>query len=171
MDNFSWEKHFLTAFKSGIDKYRSGNRDPDKFFSDEELKYFNSIGYKHREFFDFVEDYCDTGAPSIETAILIAAARRDYFYTIQKKKISSTEVTPTDLPSRDSKLGDIPWLPRIITKARAKLRGELHPDIMYSCQGDMNFLRSHNIHPADFLRVVWASGEDDDKILSYIKNI
>ncbi|MEE2808771.1 MAG: DUF5069 domain-containing protein [Verrucomicrobiota bacterium] len=170
MDNFSWEKHFLATFKSGIEKYRSGDRDLDKFFSDKELKYFSSIGYKPREFFDFVEDYCDIGSPSIETAILIAAARRDYFYTIQKKKISPNEVTSKDLPSRDSKLGDIPWLPRIITKARAKLRGELHPDVMYSCQGDMNFLQTHDVHPADFLRVVWAANENDNKILSYIKN-
>ena len=66
------------------------------------------------------------------------------------------------------KLGDIAWLPRIIIKAKAKLRGELHPDIMFCCQGDMNFLSNHDIHPADFLRVVWAANDDDEKILDYI---
>ena len=170
MNNFSWEKDYLTIFNGSIEKYQSGDRDPDKFFLDKELKYINSIGYKPREFFDFVEDYCDVGAPSIETAILIAAVRRDYFYVIQKKKISPSEITSADLPSRDSQLEGIAWLPRIITKARAKLRGELHPDVMYCCQGDMNFLKTHDLHPADFLRVVWASGENDEQIISFVKN-
>ena len=89
---------------------------------------------------------------------------------MQKRQISENQITPTDLPSREEQLEEISWLPRIIMKAKAKLRGELHPDIMFCCQGDMNFLANHDIHPADFLRVVWASNDDDQKVADYVKH-
>ena len=42
-------------------------------------------------------------------------------------------------------------------------------DIMYSCGGDLNFLKNNgDIHPADFLRQVWAAGEDDQKLASWV---
>ena len=165
---FSWEKIFTDTFQKSIVKYKEGIRDLDKFFEEIDLAFFNDIGYQPREFFDFVEDYCDVGAPSPETALLIASVRRDFFLVIQKGKWSENQITSGDLPKREEKLGDIAWLPRIIIKAKAKLRGELHPDIMFCCQGDMNFLSNHDIHPADFLRVVWAANDDDEKILDYI---
>ena len=63
------------------------------------------------------------------------------------------------------------YLPRILKKARHKLRGELDPDIMFGCGGDRNFLSSHgDIHPADFLRNVWAAGDDDAKIVAYLRS-
>ncbi len=74
------------------------------------------------------------------------------------------------LPEKDSELGGHRWLPRIITKARAKLAGELDPETMFSCGGDRAFLRSHDIHAADFLRAVWAAGDDDQKIVDYIES-
>ena len=41
---------------------------------------------------------------------------------------------------------------------------------MFCCGGDRNFLREHgNIHPADFLRVVWAADKDESKIAAYVK--
>jgi len=60
-------------------------------------------------------------------------------------------------------------LPRLIEKAKAKLRGEMPPELMYCCGGDRAFLREHGIHPADFLREVWAAGDDTKKILQYVR--
>jgi hypothetical protein len=40
---------------------------------------------------------------------------------------------------------------------------------MYSCGGDRAFLHQHDIHPADFLRVVWAARGDHGKIAAYVK--
>jgi hypothetical protein len=60
------------------------------------------------------------------------------------------------------------YLPRILAKGRAKLRGELHPDVMFGCGGDRNFLSKHGgIHPADFLRHIWAAGDDDQKLADW----
>jgi len=73
------------------------------------------------------------------------------------------------LPPKDAQLGGIEWLPRIIEKAHAKLRGEMPPELMYCCGGDRAFLREHGIHPADFLREVWAAGDDVQRILSFVR--
>ncbi|NRB76342.1 MAG: hypothetical protein HRU46_18430 [Verrucomicrobiales bacterium] len=40
---------------------------------------------------------------------------------------------------------------------------------MFSCGGDRNFLRTHDIAPSDFLRAVWAAGDDDSKIVDFVK--
>ncbi|MAP17058.1 MAG: DUF5069 domain-containing protein [Verrucomicrobiota bacterium] len=169
-EQFSWDIKFKELFQKYSEKYKSGNREIDQFFEEVDFDFFDNIGYKPREFFDFIEDHCDVGAPSPETALLIAAVRRDYFLVMQKRQISENQITPTDLPPREEQLEEISWLPRIIMKAKAKLRGELHPDIMFCCQGDMNFLANHDIHPADFLRVVWASNDDDQKVADYVKH-
>jgi hypothetical protein len=35
--------------------------------------------------------------------------------------------------------------------------------------GDRPFLKRVDIHPADFLREVWAARDDDRKIIEYVK--
>ncbi len=169
MKNYSWEESFLEIFESCSERYRAGIRNLDELYSADELAFFNSIGYKPREFFDFIEDYIEEGEPNPIASVLIASVRRDFFLSEQNSQPSRYEVTPDELPPRDAELDGIRWLPRIITKARAKLRGELHPDIMYACGGDRNFLNNHDIHPADFLRFLWGAGEDNGKIADYIR--
>lgn len=169
MSDYAWDSQFTDLFNRCLSRYRSGDADFSKYYSDTDSAFLKSIGCKPREFFDFVEDHADGGEPSLGTAILIASARRDYLRTIQHGKLSAKEVLNSDLPPKPAEMDGIPWLPRIIVKARAKLRGELHPDIMYCCGGDRNFLSTHDIAPADFLRVVWAAGDDDSKILAYVK--
>ena len=167
--NYSWNQQFLDLFDRCCGKYKGGNADFTTYYSDHDQAFLKSIGYKPREFFDFVEDYCDGYDIPSSTAVLIAAVRRDFLHKIQKGEFSDHEITPDELPPKDEELNGIAWLPRIIAKARGKLRGELHPDIMYSCGGDRNFLTTHDVHAADFLRVVWAAGGDDDNIVNYLK--
>lgn len=165
----TWNDRFLLLFDKFIARYQTGERDYETWFSAEDLQLLEEIGYKTREFFDFIEDFCDKQSPSPSTALLIAAVRRDYFHTIQKCQKSGKTFTQDDLPTFGDTLNDIAYLPRILTKARAKLRGELDPDMMYSCGGDMNFLKNNgDIHPADFLRQVWAAGEDDQKLAQWV---
>ena len=91
------------------------------------------------------------------------------FLVVQNGKPSKETIDMDSLPEREAELGGIEWLPRIIAKARAKLPGEMPQELMYCCGGDRAFLREHGIHPADFLREVWAAGEDDQRILKYVK--
>jgi len=166
----TWNDQFLTLFRSCLEKYKSGNKDFNSYYSAKDLAFLQSIGYKPRELFDFIEDLADEGSPSESTALLIASVRRDYLHTVQSGKISTHEINAHDLPTFGDTLDGINYLPRILTKARAKLKGELNPDIMYGCGGDRNFFKKHgNIPPSDFLRNVWACGENDQHIIDYLR--
>lgn len=167
----TWNDQLLELFRRCLTEYKSGNTDFNSYYSKEDLSLLASIGYKPRELFDFIEDLGDEGVPSESTTLLIAAVRRDYFIAVQDRQHSNKEITRDDVPAFNEKLSDIAYLPRIITKARAKLKGELDPDIMFYCGGDRKFLKDHgNIPAADFLRNVWAAGTDDLKIANYVKN-
>ncbi len=167
----TWNDTFLAIFDRCLDLYKSGNHDYKTYYSNEDSAFLTSIGYKPREFFDFIEDLGGEGEPSRSTALLVASVRRDYFLVMQGGKLSSHEITRDDLPTFGDEVDGITYLPRIITKAKAKLKGELDPDIMYGCGGDRKFLRTHgNIHPADFLRNVWAADGDDARVIKYVKS-
>ena len=167
----TWNDYFLALFDSCCATYRSGARELDRFYSGEDLAFLATIGYQPREFFDFVEDYCDDGVPSAATALLIAAVRRDYFLTVQRGVTSTKILKRDELPTFGHELEGLAYLPRILAKARAKLRGELDPDIMFGCGGDRNFLKKHGaIPPADFLRHVWAAGDNDGKLAAWVKS-
>jgi len=172
MPNYTWDSYFVELFDACVDEMDEGNHDFEAWFSDEDQDFLKAIGCREREFFDFVDDNVSSGGedPTAIAALLIAAVRRDYFLTIQNGVSSLKIVTPAELPAKTAELDGIVWLPRILGKARAKLRGEMHPDMMFGCGGDRAFLAKYDIHPADFLRVVWAAGDDDQKVLAYVKS-
>ena len=171
MSNYNWSTTFRQLFDRCTKAYQSGDTNFSLWFSATDKAFLASIGYREREFFDFVEDHFSTydEGPSAETALLIASVRRDYLNVIQRGKTSDKIVSPSSLPPKTDAVDGIVWLPRIIVKARAKLRGEMDPDTMFGCGGDRAFLSRHDIHPADFLREVWAAGDDDSKIIAYVK--
>lgn len=167
----TWDDQFIKLFRKCLDTYKGGNKDFTSYYDAEDLAFLQSIGCKPREFFDFVEDLSEDQTPEESTALLIAAVRRDYFLIKQNGIPSENEITTEDLPTFGDTLDNLAYFPRILTKARAKLRGELDPDIMFGCGGDRKFLRDHgDIHPADFLRHVWASGDDDQHIIDYVRS-
>ena len=166
----TWDIQFTELFDRCVELYRSGNTDFERYYSEDDLKFLRGIGCKPRELFDFVEDHVDESAPAPSTALLITAVRRDYLHVVQNGQLSDHQITRDDLPSFGDTLGEIAYLPRVLTKARAKLRGELDPDIMYCCGGDRKFLREHGIHPAGFLRHVWAAEDNDEKVLELVSS-
>ena len=166
----TWNDQFLELYRRCLSAYQKGHEDFMSYYSDEDLQFLASIGYKPRELFDFVEDFADEGEPTESTALLVAAVRRDFFLVVQEGKASDKEITRDEVPSFGEEFDGIAYLPRIITKAKAKLRGELDPDIMFGCGGDRKFLREHGeIHLADFLRHVWAAEEDHTQIAQFVK--
>lgn len=169
MTDYAWDSAFTELFERCLDRYRSGDAGFENYYSAADLAFLESIGYGEREFFDFVEDFAQGGDPSPAAATLIASVRRDYLREVMRGAKSDRVLDPAALPSRTAELDGIVWLPRILAKARAKLRGELDPDTMFCCGGDRAFLRRHDIAPADFLRAVWAAGDDDAKVVAYVK--
>jgi hypothetical protein len=172
MNAYTWSTTFSALFSRCVTAYSSGNQDYHRWFSVEDDAFLKSIGYTQQELFDYVDDhvrYTPTG-PTAEQALLVAAVRRDYLRTIQKGVTSTRIIRPSELPAKSAAVDGIEWLPRLIAKARAKLRGEMDPDIMYGCGGDRGFFSQWDIDPAELLRVTWAAGDDDQKIIDFVKN-
>jgi len=164
-----WYHELKQLFVLASERYRAGERDARRYFTDEQEAYLALIGQTPQEIYDFAEDHARGGEPDWETVLLISAVRRDYLSTVQHGKTSDHRISMDDLPAKDAELEGIAWLPRIIRKAEAKLRGEMPPDLMYGCGGDRRFFRQNHVDAADFLRQVWAAHGDEQKILAYVR--
>ena len=168
---YRWYQELKQLFVLALERHRVGERDPARFFDAEQVIYLASIGMTVQELFDFSDDHAkNDGDPDWETVLLISAARRDYLLTVQQGSASTHQVAMDSLPPKNAQIGGIPWLPRLIKKAEAKLRGEMPADLMFDCGGDRNFFREHHLHPADFLRHIWASHGDEQKVLAYVQD-
>ncbi len=164
-----WRSQLRAIYDQAVERFEQGHRTPQQVVDAEALPFLDSIGTSAQELYDFVEDWVEDGEPDFETVAAMTDVRRAYFLTVQQGAPSDTVVPSSSLPSGYAKLGEYRWLPRIIAKARAKLRGELAPDIMFGCGADRPFLRSVNMEPAEFLNTVWNAGADDHLILDAVQ--
>ena len=165
----AWASRFEEISGYALEKYLAGHRGSEGLFNQEQKAFLASLGTSPQEIYDYVEDWCEYGVPSFDTALRMTEVRAEYFLREQQGKPSSKVVTPQDLPAGDVELGGYTWLPRIIAKARAKLRGEMSQEIMYGCGGDRAFLKKVGIDPARFLQIVWNAGDDLEYIIDYVK--
>lgn len=167
-ESLDWIQTFRTLFEQKAASYKKGMRNADAMFSSEEKDFLRSIGATPQEIYDFVEDWCEDGEPAPDMVVAITRIRRDYFLNDQQGQYSKY-VKITDLfPPREAKLAGLEWFPRIIEKAKAKLQGELPPDLMYSCGGDRRFLKKVKVNPDEFLQVVREAGDDVDHIVQFV---
>lgn len=166
----SWIEEFTRLYETAAQIFADGVRGAERVFSGEDTKQLASIGATPQEIYDFVEDWHDAGEPDFSTVLRITTVRREYFLREQHGIPSYEKISIEDLPSMSATLGGYRWLPRIIEKAHAKLRGEMPPELMYGCGGDRPFLRKLGIDPAEFLQVVWQTGKDEQQILDYVKH-
>ena len=164
-----WGNRLEKVFSQAVEKYLAGHRGIETLFTPEQATFLASLGSSSQELYDFVEDWCELGEPSFGMALRITEVRAEYFFLEQYLERSSEVIMPDSMPSGDATVGGFVWLPRIISKARAKLRGEMPADMMFGCQNDRAFLKNVGIDPAQFLRVVWSAGKNDEEILEYVK--
>lgn len=163
---YHWSAGLKHLYDKALQQYREGHRNPVAYFEPPELSFLSSIGCTPMELYDFVEDADEL---AWETALLIATVVRDYFLSVQQGQRSVKVFSMEDFPAKNAELDGIPWLPRLIVKARARLRGELPEQFMFCCGGDRRFFAEHRLHPADFLRLIWQESEDREKILQFVK--
>jgi hypothetical protein len=126
-------------------------------------------GCSVQELYDFVEDAVDYGEPDLETVLDVQRIRRDYFLGVLREELTGQVVPMSALPLKTDAVDGIAWLPRLIVKARLKLRGEMPPDLMYGCGGDRPFLRRMGLTLPGFLELVRDSGDDDLAIVEAVK--
>ncbi len=168
-----WNDRFMTLFQDAVERYHLNPQAPvERFFLPEELEFLTSIGSHAAEMHSYVQEYATKGEPSPGTVLLIAAARRSFFMTqLRGMSGNAQPVRARDLPSENEEFQEIAYLPRIISKATAKLYGTLDPTVMYYCEKDRQFLREHgNIPPADFLYLTWWARGDKQKLVLHVLN-
>lgn len=166
-----WNDAFMTLLRDAVSRYHERPQTPvSSFFLPTEAELLGEIGYTPEEMYAYVLDYATHGAPSPSTILLIAAARRTFFLTAQRGISGNARpVRAADLPSEDDDYQGIPYLPRIIRKAEAKLHGTLESGLMYYDADDRRFLHEHgDIHPADFLYLAWQSAGDKQKMVKAV---
>lgn len=168
MKHYAYQERFKKLYEKSVDLYRSGNTDKQSWFDADELAFISENGWRAQDFFDYGEDQVREGEPSYEIAQSVEQVRRDYFLHEQGGAVSSQRLETDSLPSKKAEVEGIVWLPRIIQKAIGKLKGELCDEIMYCCGGDRHFLKTHDIHPAEFLRLVWAKMDDPQAIVNFV---
>ena len=169
MVHFDFPGTFRQLYKKGYQLYQDGQRGAETFFDAEETAWLAANGITPQHMYDYAEDDVVDGAPGFGNALTIEAVRRDYFLSVQHGVPSTSVLDPDTLPAKSDEVEGISWLPRIIPKTRAKLRGEMPESMMYSCGGDRRFFQTNNIMPAEFLNIVWRHFDDDAAIIAWVK--
>ena len=164
-----WKTKFRELYQSAQERYRAGSTTTLTLFEADEVYFLATIGCSSRELFDFIEDSIKWDDVEYDQVEGVTEIRRDHFVNTLRSESATTQLDPDAIPAKSDEVDGIAWLPRLIVKARAKLAGELPPDLMYGCGGDRPFLRERNSNLIDFLRVTLDAGDDDRTIIDYIK--
>jgi hypothetical protein len=168
MKHYDFADKFRALYDKAVKQYAAGQRGADTFFDANEKAFLAANGITPQHLYDYAEDHLNGGEPGYDRALAIELIRRDYFLNAQHGKASARVLDESSLPPKDAAVQGISWLPRIIPKTKAKLRGELPPSLMYSCGGDRRFFKEHDIHPAEFMSLVWRHENDDAAIIAWV---
>lgn len=166
--HYEFTRIMKSLWEKAVQQYETGNRDSATYFTDEETAWLGAVGHSPQEVYDFAEDWTSAGEPDVETFLLIALQRRNFYLMEMGGQCGDKVVDTGDLPPKEAAVRGIEWLPRIIPKARAKLRGEMSTDLMYSCGGDRKFFKANDIHPAEFLDLVRRHWNEDEAIVDWV---
>ncbi len=168
MKHYDFADQFHTLYDKAVKTYAAGQTDQTKYFTAGEQTFLTANGIGIQAMYDYAEDHNGYGEPGYDRALAIETVRRDYFLNVQQGKPSTTVLDVAKMPAKTDAVKGIEWLPRIIPKAKAKLRGELPSSLMFSCGGDRQFFREHDIHPAEFLSLVWRNGDNDAATIDWV---
>lgn len=169
MNHFAFPQQFRALYDKAVGLYAKGQRGADTYFTPDELAWLAANGINAQHMYDYAEDHNGYGGePGFENALSIEIVRRDYFLNVQQGKPSTARLDDSSLPAKTDAVRGIAWLPRLLPKARAKLRGELPPSLMYCCGGDRRFLKEHNILPAEFLAVLWRNENNEAAVVDWV---
>ena len=169
MSHYTFARSFHALYTQAVARYGQGNRSAETYFKTEETDWLARNGLSAQNLYDYAEDHhTHGGEPGYDIALGIEYLRRDYFINVQQGKPSGVTADPETWPAKDAAVRGIEWLPRLLPKTRAKLRGELPATLMYGCGGDRRFFKAHDIHPVEFLNLVWRLGGNDEAIQDWV---
>lgn len=169
MSHFTFAQTFRTLYDKAVGLYASGQRGADTYFTADDCAWLSSNGITPQHLYDYAEDQNTyDGEPGYDIALGIEYLRRDYFLNVQQGQSTGVISDPASWPGKTESVQGIDWLPRILPKARAKLRGELPSSMMYCCGGDRKFFKAHDIHPVEFLNLIWRLDGNDAAIIDWV---
>ena len=168
MSHYTFAERLHALYNKAVKLYAAGRRGPESYFTAEESAFLAANGLTAQNVYDYAEDDTGGGEPGWDKALAIEMVRRDYFLNAQGGKVSGRVIDEAKMPAKADAIKGIAWLPRLIPKAKAKLRGELPSSLMYCCGGDRRFFSEHDIHPAEFLSLVWRNENNDAAIVDWV---
>jgi hypothetical protein len=169
MKHYDFTARFHALYNQAVARYAGGHREAGTMFSADEAAFLRDNGLTVQHLYDYAEDHNNySGEPGADIALSIELVRRDYFLNVQHSRASATILAEPSLPAKTETVRGIEWLPRIIPKARAKLRGELPATLMYCCGGDRKFFKQHDILPSEFLALIWRSELNNAAIIDWV---
>ena len=170
MKHYDFPAQFRALYDHAVAQYAKGSRDVTKYFHDTQLAFLAANGITAQHMYDYAEDHVGGGEPGYDHALTIEFVRQSYFHNAQGGRASTSVLDESKLPAKTDAVKGIEWLPRLIPKAKAKLRGELPPSLMYCCGGDRRFFKAHDILPGEFLSLVWQHEKNDAAIVDWVVN-
>jgi hypothetical protein len=168
MKHYTFADQLRALYDKACGLYRAGQRGADTYFTPGETAFLAANGLTAQNLYDYAEDDTGGSGPGWDAALAIELVRRDYFLNAQGGKPSKQVLDVEKMPAKTDEIKGIAWLPRIIPKTKAKLRGELPTSLMYCCGGDRRFFQTHDIHPAEFLSLVWRHGDNDAATVDWV---
>ncbi len=164
-----WEPTFRQLWDQALQRYRTGRRSPSSLVTPDDRAFLASIGCSAQDLFDFIEDLDRYGEPSLDTALAVQRIRFNYLTQVPASRPGVPAANANPLPAKSDAVEGIPWLPRLIAKARLKLRGELPDQFMYGCGGDRPFLQRAGLTLDGFLQLTWDSGSNDQPMIDAVR--
>jgi hypothetical protein len=169
MKHYDFPNQFRSIYDHAVARYAEGQRSAGMMFTPAEKTFLAANGITPQHVYDYAEDHNGyDGEPGFHHALGIELVRRDYFLSVQGGRPSDRTLDEATLPAKTDAVRGIVWLPRLLPKARAKLRGELPATLMFGCGGDRRFFKNHDIVPAEFLSLVWRHEHDDAAIIEWV---
>jgi hypothetical protein len=168
MKHYDFAPKFHAIYDQAVAQYGKGVREAAKLFDATQTVFLAANGINAQHLYDYAEDHVGGGEPGYDNALAIELVRRSYFLNVQGGKASTVVLDESKMPSKTDAVRGIEWLPRIIPKAKAKLRGELPASLMYCCGGDRRFFKAHDILPSEFLGLVWRYENDDAAVIDWV---
>ncbi len=168
MKHYDFAQNFHRLYDQAVDLYAKGPHGAGTFFNPADTAWLTANGLTPQHLYDYAEDHVGGGEPGYDRALGIELVRRDYFLNVQNSEASSAVLDEAALPPKNADVRGITWLPRLLPKARAKLRGELPASLMYCCGGDRKFFKAHDILPSEFLSLVWRHLHDDEAVVQWV---
>lgn len=168
MNEDAWKAEFRAVYGRGLEAYESGRQSPASFLDPADRAFLASIGCSAQELFDFVEDFSGAREPVFEEVLGVTALRREWLLNEQAGVASNRKRAVVEFPAKTAQLAGVEWLPRILTKAEAKLRGELPDELMYGCGGDRAFLRRVGVGLTEFLAAVRDARGDQKPVIALV---